>query len=39
MLRRGVEPLTMSQEKFRQLVTEEYERYGKLVKVAGIKIN
>jgi len=39
MLRRGVEPLIMDQEKFRELVATEYERYGKLVKVAGIKIN
>ena len=39
MLRRGVEPLIMNHEKFRQLVAEEYERYGKLVKVANIKIN
>jgi len=34
-----VEPLIMDQEKFRELVAAEYERYGKLVKVAGIKIN
>lgn len=39
MLRRGVEPLILDQEKFRELVATEYERYGKLVKVAGIKIN
>lgn len=39
MLRHHVEPLIMDQEKFRELVATEYERYGKLVKVAGIKIN
>ena len=39
MLRHHVEPLIMDQEKFRELVAMEYERYGKLVKVAGIKIN
>jgi len=39
LLRRGAEPLTASPEAFRELVASEYERYGKLVKVSGIRIN
>lgn len=38
-LTRGAEVMTASPESFRALVVSEYERYGKLVKVAGITID
>jgi tripartite-type tricarboxylate transporter receptor subunit TctC len=39
LVRNGAEPLTLSPDAFRGLVASEYERYGKLVKLSGIKIN
>ena len=39
LVRNGAEPLTLSPEAFRGLVASEYERYGKLAKLSGIKIN
>jgi tripartite-type tricarboxylate transporter receptor subunit TctC len=39
LLRNGAEPLTLNPEAFRGLVASEYERYGKLVKLSGIKID
>ena len=39
LLRNGAEPLTLNSEAFRGLVASEYERYGKLVKLSGIKID
>lgn len=38
LLRNGAEPLILTPEAFRGLVASEYERYGKLVKLSGIKI-
>ena len=35
----GAQPLTASPEQFRRLVQSEYERYGKLIKAAGIKFD
>jgi len=39
LLRRGAEPMTSTATDFRKLIAAEYERYGKLVKTSGIKIN
>ena len=35
----GAQPLSASPEQFRRLVQSEYERYGKLIKAAGIKFD
>jgi tripartite-type tricarboxylate transporter receptor subunit TctC len=39
LLRRGAEAFTSSPQAFRDLIASEYERYGKLVKISGIRIN